>query len=147
MDRRAWLRVATWALTLLIAGASIVPSTLRPPSRTPSDGEYLCADHVCGCSSAEDCANGCCCFPIEPSTESCCSEPEPAPSGLPTIEVLRCTGGLGPALLAPMLFLVGVPDEEPCERISDGELSEVSPLRPTCRRPAPQPPPPRRNVV
>jgi len=47
---------------LLVGLAYLVSLFPLPLPRAPAKGAWPCAHHHCGCSSAEDCRQACCCF-------------------------------------------------------------------------------------
>lgn len=117
---RRWHTVISLLLTAAVAAATlgIAPTPAELRRIFGLTGElFPCQDHACGCSSAADCFDGCCCFspaelaaweaaqrgasacsPVEATTDHCdlCdaagapSEPSPSPPPVALISALTC---------------------------------------------------------
>lgn len=62
--RRSIARRLTSALLLVSWALAVWPLPLTPVATTPKDRSrpFPCRDRACGCRSAEECWQGCCCF-------------------------------------------------------------------------------------
>ena len=82
---------------LIYLGTVLPLGTLMPVlvSSLPLERDFACANHGCGCETADQCQASCCCFPkaqVKPVKKSCCgSEDESESEQL--VVFSGCTGG------------------------------------------------------
>lgn len=110
-----WLRAATTVLVAvwyLLATSGLVFLALPDQTKTVVTPTFRCAVHNCDCRTAEQCAESCCCFPMElamgpgcPMHADTAADAQPITVSVTAFAIATCAGGTADEAAFPMLRL------------------------------------------
>ena len=93
--------VVLWYALLQSQATFVLVDYLFPRTKQVTAQAFPCAGHDCGCVTADQCAEACCCFPavVRTPVDTCCGGEESTVPSSETIPIsflseLACSGGM-----------------------------------------------------